>query len=215
MKTDPFTDAWQFLIGATPDHEALGWGRYVMVALFIALLIASALIARANWQAVPAQRTFGTLCIWLFRAALGCMWFQGSLWKLPLPDAGALHYWTEQMAQHAAFPFVATLVSTLALPHMTIVDPLVFLAELGLAISFILGVAVRPLASLGALYALGLWIGLYRHPAEWPWEYIFLAIAQAQLALQSAGHSLGLDGLFQWRRGQHRPGLAAPGSPPR
>ena len=196
MKTDPFTDSWLFLIGATGDHEALGSGRYPIVLLFILLLIGSVLLARMNWKADPGQRTAGHLWVWLFRVLLGCMWFQGSLWKLPLPDAGGLQYWTEQMAQHAAFPFVADLVRNVMLPHMTIVDPLVFLTEMGLAISFILGAAVRPFAVLGALYTLGLWIGLYRHPGEWPWEYIFLAIAQGQLAVQSAGRSLGLDAAF-------------------
>lgn len=67
------------------------------------------------------------------------------------------------------------------------------------AVSYILGLAVRPLATLGALYALGLWIGLYRHPNEWPWEYIFLATIQGMLAVHAAGRSLGLDALLQRR----------------
>ena len=205
MKTDPFTDAWRFLIGATPDHQALGAGRVPMVLLFIALLAASGAIARANWRADPAQRSAAHLWTWLFRVLLGTMWFQGSLWKLPLPDAGGLRYWTEQMAEHAAFPFYARLVRDVLLPHMTIVDPLVFLAEMGLAASFTLGLRVRPVAALGALYALGLWAGLYRHPGEWPWEYIFLAIAQGQLAVHPAGRSLGLDGLLARRGGATRP----------
>jgi hypothetical protein len=41
---------------------------------------------------------------------------------------------------------------------------------------FILGVAVRSIATLDALC--DLWIGLYRHPVERPWEFVFLAIAQ-------------------------------------
>lgn len=109
------------------------------------------------------------------------------------------------MAANAAFPFVGALVTDVMLPHMAVVDPLVFLAELGLAASFILGVAVRPMATLGALYALGLWIGLYRHPAEWPWEYIFLAIVQGLFALHSAGRSLGLDAVLLrriWQSGR-------------
>lgn len=199
MKTDPFTDSFWFLVGATGDHQALGWGRWVIVALFLFLLVASAAIARANWSADPAQRTAGHLWTLLFRVLLGAMWFQGSLWKLPLPDASGLRYWTEQMAQHAAFPFYAAFVRDVMLTHMTIVDPLVFIAEMGLAVSFILGIAVRPVATLGALYTLGLWIGLYRHPGEWPWEYVFLAIAQGQLAVRAAGRSLGVDGLLRLR----------------
>lgn len=199
MRTDPFSDSFRFLLGATGDHKALGWGQWVIVALFLALLAASALIARASWSADPAQRTPRHLWTFLFRVLLGSMWFQGSLWKLPLPNAGGLQYWTEQMAEYAAFPFYAAFVKDVMLPHMTIVDPLVFLAEMGLAISFVLGIAVRPVATLGALYALGLWIGLYRHPGEWPWEYIFLAIVQGQLAVQAAGRSLGLDALLRLR----------------
>ena len=38
-------------------------------------------------------------------------------------------------------------------------------------------------------------IGLYRHPAEWPWEYIFIAIVQGQFAVYQAGRSLGIDAI--------------------
>jgi len=200
MRTDPVTDSLQFLIGATPDHQALGWGRWLIVLLFIALLAASAGIAAWVWRRDAAQRSAASLWNWLFRVLLGCMWFQGSLWKLPLPNAPGLQYWTEQMAEHAAFAVYAQTVGLVMLPHMSIVDPLVFLIEMGLAISFILGIAVRPVAALGALYALGLWIGLYRHPGEWPWEYIFLAIAQGQLAVAASGGGLGLARLQALRR---------------
>ena len=199
MKTDPFTDATLFLIGATGDQESLGALRYPSVALFAVLLIASALIARAAWRADPAQRTGAGLWVWLFRVLMGAMWFQGAVWKLPLPVSGGLQYWTGQMAEHAAFPFFAEIVKMVMLPHMEIVDPLVLAAELGMAASFILGLFVRPVAVLGVLYVLGLWIGLYRHPAEWPWEYIFIAIVQGQFAVFAAGRYLGLDA-FRGRR---------------
>jgi uncharacterized membrane protein YphA (DoxX/SURF4 family) len=200
MKTDPFTDSALFLIGATGDQQALGAARYLIVVLFLALLTASAAIARANWRADPAQRTASHLWTWLFRVLIGCMWFQGSLWKLPLPVSGALQYWTEQMAENAAFPLYGALVRNVMLPHMAIVDPLVFATEMGLAVSFILGLFVRPVAALGALYTLGLWIGLYRHSNEWPWQYIFLAVVQGMFAVHAAGRSLGLDALLQRRR---------------
>jgi len=202
MKVDPFADAWTFLIGATGDQQALEAARYPFVLLFLVLLAGSVAIARANWRADPAQRTAAHLWTWLFRVLIGVMWFQGSLWKLPLPVSGGLQFWTEQMVKYAAFPFYAALVQDVMLPHMAIVDPLVFLAEMGLAISYILGLAVRPVATLGALYALGLWIGLYRHPDEWPWEYIFLATVQGMFAVHAAGRSLGLDALLQRRAGK-------------
>ncbi len=202
MKTDPFSDALAFLLGNTPDHESLGASRYIFVALFAALLIASVVIAHTSWRRNAAQRTAAHLWTWLFRVLMGSMWFQGAIWKLPLPVSGGLQYWTGQMVENAAFPFYGRLVRELILPNMAIFDPLVLAAELGLAVSFMLGLAVRPVAALGVLYALGLWVGLYRHPAEWPWEYIFIAIVQGQFAVNQAGRSLGIDAL---RRPAGRP----------
>lgn len=201
MKTDPFSDAWAFLVGATPDHVSLGLLRYPFVGFYAALLVASVVIARANWRRDPAQRTAAGLWTFLFRVLMGSMWFQGAIWKLPLPVSSGLQYWTEQMAEHAAFPFVAALVRSLVLPNMAVFDPLILLAELGLAVSFILGILVRPVAALGAPYALGLWIGLYRHPAEWAWTYIFIAIVHGLFAVHAAGRSLGLDALIRTGKG--------------
>ncbi len=200
MKTDPINDAWDFLSGGTPDQDALGHWRLFFVGLFLVLLAASAIIALTRWLRDPEQRGLGRFLIWISRLLIGVMWFQGCLWKLPLPVSGALQYWTEQMAANAAYPFVADLVRDVALTHMAIVDPVVFGLELALAISFMLGVAVRPMAALGTLYALGLWLGLYRHPAEWPWEYLFLAATQLQFAVYGAGRSLGLDAAGPRRR---------------
>lgn len=209
MKTDPFTDALAFLLGNSPDHVSLGALRYPFAALFAALLVASAVVARMNWSRDPAQRTGAALWTWLFRVLMGSMWFQGAIWKMPLPVSGGLQYWTEQMAGNAAFPFQADLVRSLILPNMAVFDPLVLLVELGLATSLILGIAVRPVAALGVLYVLGLWIGLYRHPAEWPWTYVFIAIVQGQFAVHDAGRSLGADAL---RRQRTMPGPVTSGT---
>ncbi len=197
MRTDPFSDSLAFLIGATNDQQALGPLRLPFAALFALLLVGSVVLAVVNWRRAAEQRRVVHLCIWLFRLLIGCMWFQGAIWKLPLPVSGGLQYWTEQMAENAAFPFFADIVRRLILPNMPIFDPLVLAAELGLAVSYMLGLLVRPVAVLGAIYVLGLWIGLYRNPAEWPWEYMFLAMLQAMFTIVSAGRSLGADALLR------------------
>src|SRR3954467_15149928 len=101
--SNPFTDAWLFLIGQTPDHEALGLWKYLFVALFLALLAASIAIAVQNWREDPSQRIGTHVATWVMRVLIGCMWFQGMLWKLPFSADNGLHYWMEQMAQRAAF----------------------------------------------------------------------------------------------------------------
>ena len=121
------------------------------------------------------------------------MWFQGMLWKLPLPVSDGLQYWTEQEATHAAFEFHRTFIKDVVLPHMTIFGPIVFLAELAFAASMMLGLAVRLVGVLAIAYVLQLWLGLYGSPAEWPWTYIFLATLMFLFVFESAGRSLGFD----------------------
>ena len=62
-----------------------------------------------------------------------------------------------------------------------------------------LGLSVRLVATVAAVYSLHLWLGLYRHPAEWPWNYMFLAIVHVQFAVSHAGRSLGIDALIRRR----------------
>lgn len=195
MPKNPLTDVWQFLTATTDDYMALGGWRFLVLALFWALLIASATVAVRNWREDPEQRSGHHLAIWALRALIGCMWFEGMLWKLPLPASDGLSYWTEQMTTRAAFEFHREFAKTVLVPHLALFGPLVFLAELGFATSMLLGFAVRAAGTLAIAFVLHLWLGIYRpgEPAEWPWSYIFLAMLMFLFALLAAGRSLGLD----------------------
>ena len=193
---NPLTDIWQFLIGATDDHMNLGAWRYFWAALFLALLVAGAYLAVRNWREDPEQRTGRHLGTCGARMLIGCMWFQGMLWKLPLPVSGGLQFWTEkQMGTRAAFQFHREFVLNVLVPNLYWLGTLVFLSELTFAVSLILGLGVRFAASLAVLFVLHLWLGIYipADPAEWPWCYIFLATLMFLFALYAAGRSLGLD----------------------
>jgi hypothetical protein len=197
MRTNPFYDAWLFLIGATSDHEKLGAFKYLFVALFCALLAASLWIAWANWRDDANQRTGVHVTTWVCRSLVGCQWFQGCLWKLPLPVSGTFEYWVGEMRDNAAFALHRTLVDAVYLPNLQIIDPLVFLAELSFAISLLLGFGVRFFALLAVAFSLHLWLGLYLQQQEWPWNYVFLAIIHALFVAYAAGRSLGLDALLR------------------
>lgn len=195
MRTNPFYDAWLFLLGQTGDHENSGVGL-LLTLLLLALLVASVWIAWRNWQQDPAQRTSGHLATWFMRAMIGCMWYQGSLWKLPLPVSGGFQGWTEALGGNAAFEFHKWIAKSIFVPLLPVINPLVYLTELSLAVAFILGFFVRPMAVIGMLFAAHLWLGLYHHPAEWPWLFVFLIFVQGFFALSKAGNSLGLDALL-------------------
>jgi uncharacterized membrane protein YphA (DoxX/SURF4 family) len=193
MPTNPFTDIWHFLTATTSDYLHQGNWRFLILALFWILLIASLTIAVQNWREDSEQRSARHLGIWLVRILIGCMWFQGMLWKLPLPVSDGLQYWTEQESKSAAFEFHRAFMKDVVLTHMTLFGPVVFLAELVFAGSMLLGLAVRLVGVLAVIYTLQLWLGLYGNSSEWPWTYMFLAFLMFLFALEAAGRSLGLD----------------------
>jgi uncharacterized membrane protein YphA (DoxX/SURF4 family) len=193
MPPNPFTDVWQFLTGTTGDYLHQGNWRYLILALFWALLLASIAVAFKNWQEDPSQRSGRHLGIWLVRILIGCLWFQGMLWKLPLPVSDGLQYWTEQETTNAAFEFHRAFMKDVVLPHMRVFGPIVFLAELAFAASMILGFAVRLVGVLAVAYVLQLWLGLYDSPSEWPWTYMCLAMLLFLFVIEGAGRSLGVD----------------------
>ncbi len=203
MRVNPISDSLSFLVGNTPDHNALGPAKYILVALYFALLLGGIAAALVNWARDPAQRSGRALWIWLIRTLIGTMWFEESLWKLPLPVSGGLKFWTGELAKYSAFPWHAAFVRDVLTPNLGWLGPLVWLTETGLAVSLILGLATRLGGVVAALFTLNIWFGLYRDPGEWPWTYVFLIMACGLLALDRAGRSLGLDAIIQrraWRR---------------
>src|ERR1700759_525502 len=190
---NPFSDAWTFLTANTGDFQKLGEWRFLVLALFYGLLIVGTAVAFKNWQEDRAQRTGRHLGIWFARMLIGCMWFQGMLWKLPLPLSDGLQYWTEQESTNAAFEFHRTFLKDVVLPNMSVFGPIVCLAELVFAGSMMLGLAVRFVGVLAVAYTLQLWLGLYDNSSEWPWTYLFLGLLIFLFGVDSSGRSLGFD----------------------
>jgi uncharacterized membrane protein YphA (DoxX/SURF4 family) len=188
MRTDPFTDIWKFL---TEAH----WTTPVFWVLFVAALV----IAQRCWSWLPEQRSGLTLTQWMVRLIVGCMWWQQSLWKVP-PNFDGLRYWTEQMVEHAAFPIHGWLVKTVVLANFTPFAYAVYLTEVLVAVSLMLGLFVRAGSVVGGLLILNLYFGLYRSPAEWPWTYLFLILLMVLFAVGRYGRHLGADALIVARK---------------
>ena len=207
MRTDPITDILGFLAATHPDQIGLGPWRWVMMAMLAALVLGSLFVAAYEWADDAAQRTGRDLGLFVARVLIGLMWFQNLFWKLPLfSTENGLYYWTGEEVKNAAFAVHGRLIETLVLPtpNFLFVDVAVFLVELAFAASLILGVGVRLIGVVGVLFVAQLWLGLYKHPQEWPWSYIFLMTLMGLFALVGAGRSLGLDGML---RRAHPPGM--------
>lgn len=197
MPANPITDTWSFLIGNTGDYDALGAAKYLPVAFFWALIAGSLDVAWLNWSRDPAQRSGKHVTIWLLRALAAGMWYQGSIWKLPLPVSGPFTHWVSELAVNTALPGHAAVVKSVFLPGIAVIDPLVYLTEVFLTVSLLLGVAVRLAGVIAVLFTLHLWIGLYNDSTEWPWTYVAIICAHGMFAATEAGRSLGLDNLLR------------------
>jgi uncharacterized membrane protein YphA (DoxX/SURF4 family) len=187
VKPNPLGDVASFL--STP-----GWTTVV----FLLLLAGSVIVALVAWRATQAERSTRSIGIWLLRLVLGTMWWQQSLWKVP-PNYDGLIYWMKQMVDHAAIPLQSVLVRDVVLPNITVFGPLVYAVEVAIGISLMLGALSRLGATLGALMALNLWLGLYSAPGEWPWTYGFLVILQLLFIIDPPGRRLGIDALLRKR----------------
>jgi hypothetical protein len=194
MNPHPISDIVQFL--EVPAFTT---------AVYWILLFASIGVAIYAWRNVLGQRSGVKLCDWAFRLAIGSMWWQQTLWKLPPyytdhPDQPfgetGLAYWMGLMGKHAAIPLQADFVNNVVLPHFYLFAPAVYALEVLTAVSLILGLFVRAWGLIGAAQILNLWLGLYSAPGEWPWTYFFLLVLMLVFALHRYGRSLGLDAII-------------------
>ncbi len=168
--------------------------------VFWLLLLASCAIAVVAWRTDLAQRSVRAGALWILRVLVGSMWWQQTLWKIP-PNFDGLRYWMEQEVDHASVKLLSAFVGDLVLPNLIVFGPLVYLVELVIGLSLLLGLFSRIGALLGALMAINLWLGLYSAPGEWPWTYMFLIIIQVVFVIDPPGRVLGADALLRRRTG--------------
>ena len=130
----------------------------------------------------------------LVRLFVGYLWFQQLFWKMP-PDFAGLRRYVVEESHYAFFPGYASLVQQVFLPHFIILGASVWLAELLVSLSLMLGLFSRLGALLATLLAVQLYIGLAVAPGEWIWTYGMLVLLGVVLVAVPTGRRLGID---QW-----------------
>ena len=205
---NPFFDFVAFLIGASPDYNPLGLSRYLFVVFYLSLLAGSAYIAWRNWQADPTQRQSRHVWIWLMRVLAAGMWYQGTFWKLPLPVSQAFTFWTGALVKFGSFGIHERLVNAIFVPHINLLQPIVYITEIFFTVALTLGIFVRFASLAAVIFTAQLWLGLYNDPTEWPWTYIGIIVAHGMFVATAAGRNLGLDNLLRLSGAlKSRPGL--------
>src|SRR6185437_13599740 len=118
--------------------------------VFWVLVVASIVVTARAWMRAPGQRDPRNIAIWALRFATGLMWWQGTLWKIP-PNYAGLVYWMKQMVDHGTIPLQSRLVRDVVVPNIAVFGPAVYLVELAIAVSMLLGLFTRLGALLGVL----------------------------------------------------------------
>lgn len=142
------------------------------------------------------------------RIIIGILWLTQAAWKLPPtfgcpPDFAAstdfahrttgLCDWTGLMGALSVFPPHQWLVQNIIIPNLSWVGWLIFMGEVFLGVSLILGLLTRLGGVVGLLMALNLLLGLWAVPHEWYWTYIMLMVLQWVFLVTAAGRILGMD----------------------
>ncbi len=197
MRTNPFLDSLLFLIGYDDNYKPIGWGQYPLIVFFDLLVVANLALLVANWRADRSQRTAFNVYLWIARSLIGAMWFQGSLWKLPLPVSGGFTYWINQIATNAAWPAIRNFYRDVLIPHVALINIVAYAAETSFAIALLLGFLIRPAAVAAMALTANIWLGLYHNGSEWPWQYMFLLLVLGFLAADAAGRGFGLDAMLR------------------
>ncbi|MGI9596490.1 MAG: DoxX family membrane protein [Acidimicrobiales bacterium] len=129
---------------------------------------------------------------------VGLLWLLALRWKLPPSfDGGSqrgLREWLELEVTHAAFEPYGRLIDSVVLPNFTLFAWALFLTELMVGLSLLLGVGVRIGSLVGLALSVNLGIGLLDVPGEWPWAYAMLAMWHGLFYVSNAGRVWGLDG---------------------
>ena len=196
---NPVIDLFNFLIGNTGDYNRFGYSKYISVVFYLCLLAGGLYVAFLNWSRDPEQRTGYHFWVAAMRMTAAGMWIQGTIWKLPLPVAAGFKYWLDQEAKYSSVPLLTTLMHSLFIPYIALLQPVVYLVEIFFTISLTLGRAVRLSGIVAVLFTIQLWLGLYNDPTEWPWTYMAIICAHGMFAAACAGRSLGLDHLLRGR----------------
>ena len=138
------------------------------------------------------------LALAFVRIAMGLMWFQQTLWKLPPNfgregDDGGLWHFLRLEVEYPTFGFYKSFVENVVMPNYSVIGYQVYFGELFIAISLFFGLTTRLGALMGTLMGLNLLIGLYSVPGEWWWSYAFIVLLDLVLLVTPAGRTLGVD----------------------
>jgi thiosulfate dehydrogenase [quinone] large subunit len=152
----------------------------------------------------------------LARLVIGLLWITQLTWKMP-PTFGCpanfavstsysarttgLCDWTGLMAVYSILPLHAAFVRNIVIPNIAWMGWFIWLMEVFIAATLVLGVISRLGAAVGIIQAVNLFIGLSAVPNEWYWSYGMLITLHVIFFCLPPGRFLGIDAYLRRRFG--------------
>ena len=140
------------------------------------------------------------------RIIIGYLWFTQLQWKMPptfgclpgfavgdLAHPQGLCGWTGVMARYSILPLHQSFVQDIVLPNISWMGWGIWLVEVFLAVSLLLGLLTRLGGLVGIVQAANLYLGLSAAPNEWYWAYGMLITLQLIFFFIAPGRTLGVD----------------------
>lgn len=165
-------------------------------------------------QESPVSDWLGRYGLVLTRLVIGLLWITQLAWKMPptfgcAPDFAistgdaarttGLCGWTGLMATYSILPLHAAFVKSIIIPNIAWMGWLVWLMELFIAATLILGGFTRLGALVGIIQSINLFIGLGFAPGEWYWTYGMLITLHVIFFCIPPGRTLGIDAYLRRR----------------
>ncbi len=132
--------------------------------------------------------TIGAMFVWVFFENLG----KGGY--TPSGYAGVINYYIKASHSPAAWKWIMGLMAS----HAAMVAPMQATTEILLGILLIIGLFIRPVATVAFLFLASLWVS--ELGTSWIWELLVPVLASLGLAIGRAGRAWGIDALLARRR---------------
>lgn len=144
-------------------------------------------------RSVPRPRDYGFAA---FRIALGAYWLYEQHWKLP-PDFGlrqprGLMFAFQQSIQYPTLDLFKRFLETIVVPNFHLFGWIVFVTEVAIGLSLLLGLLTRAGAIVGTAQAINLFISQASTP-EGPWIYLAILAANLFVLFTPSNRQLSVD----------------------
>ncbi len=159
----------------------------------------------------PAHDRATSVSAFLLRIIVALLWIDNLSWKVP-PDFGSqdrsgLYYFTSLAVEHPVLVPYSALVENVILPNFALFGWGVFLAEIGLAVGLLLGIATRLWAVVAIAQSIAIFLSVGASPEEWKWSYFLMMAAHLAVLGFAAGRVWGLDAVLRRRVSRSSPSL--------